>query len=50
MILTLLGPSGVGKTTLFNKLCNTNYASGVSKSSLTRGLFRSYVSHGNHSY
>lgn len=34
-----MGEVGSGKTTLFNKICNTKFEAGWSENSLTRGLF-----------
>jgi GTPase Era involved in 16S rRNA processing len=34
-----MGEVGCGKTTIFNKVCNTHFEAGWSKDSLTRGLF-----------
>jgi predicted GTPase len=42
-----MGHCGSGKTTLFNKLCNTNYEAGWSKNSLTRGITKHDVAYGN---
>ena len=41
-----MGLVGCGKTTIFNKVCNTNYEAGYSKDSLTRGLFLHESAHG----
>ena len=35
----VMGEVGSGKTTLFNKVCDTQFEAGWSESSLTRGLF-----------
>ena len=43
----LLGHCGVGKTTIFNKICKTNRKAKVSKESLTRGLAISDVAYGD---
>ena len=34
----MLGKSGVGKTTIYNMLCNTNYLAKYNKNSLTREI------------
>lgn len=35
----VMGEVGSGKTTLFNKVCDTHFEAGWSENSLTRGLF-----------
>mmetsp|Transcript_50720 Transcript_50720/g.157052 ORF Transcript_50720/g.157052 Transcript_50720/m.157052 type:complete len:454 (+) Transcript_50720:58-1419(+) len=48
-VAVLMGKVGVGKTTLYNKLCDTNHVATYSSTSLTRQLYRSEVTHGgNH--
>ncbi|CAE7905681.1 era [Symbiodinium necroappetens] len=42
----MMGKSGVGKTTFYNLLCETDHAAEYSSKSLTRQLFRSDVTHG----
>lgn len=41
-----MGKSGVGKTTFYNKLCETDHAAAYSSKSLTRQLYRSEVVQG----
>eukprot|EP00929_Paragymnodinium_shiwhaense_P015676 TRINITY_DN123772_c0_g1_i1.p1 TRINITY_DN123772_c0_g1~~TRINITY_DN123772_c0_g1_i1.p1 ORF type:complete len:502 (+),score=96.72 TRINITY_DN123772_c0_g1_i1:155-1507(+) len=41
-----MGKSGVGKTSFYNKLCETEHEARYSSKSLTRQLFRSEVIHG----
>jgi GTPase Era involved in 16S rRNA processing len=38
-VCIIMGEVGSGKTTLFNKVCNTHFEAGWSQDSLTRGLF-----------
>ena len=42
-----MGQIGCGKTTLFNKLCNTLLNAGWSERSITRGLFIRNSAHGD---
>lgn len=42
-----MGQIGCGKTTLFNKLCNTLLEAGWSERSITRGLFIRNSAHGD---
>lgn len=42
----IMGKSGVGKTTFYNKLCETDHEATYSSKSLTRQLYRSEVTHG----
>lgn len=46
----VMGKTGCGKTTLYNKLCDTANKASWAKASLTRQLFRSRVSHGDNSF
>ena len=39
----LMGKTGSGKTSLYNKVCGTNFVSGSGKGSVTRSLFRHEV-------
>eukprot|EP00933_Yihiella_yeosuensis_P045692 TRINITY_DN41096_c0_g1_i1.p1 TRINITY_DN41096_c0_g1~~TRINITY_DN41096_c0_g1_i1.p1 ORF type:complete len:458 (+),score=75.54 TRINITY_DN41096_c0_g1_i1:41-1375(+) len=42
----VMGKSGAGKTTFYNKLCETDHLATYSSTSLTRQLYRSEVVHG----
>jgi small GTP-binding protein len=46
----IIGPTGVGKSTLVNMLCNCNHASEEGDGSVTRNLHRNTVSHGNYPF
>ena len=46
----LLGRPGTGKTTVYNKLCNTYHAAVDSEESLTREIRLSQVAHGRGSW
>lgn len=46
----LIGQTGVGKTKIYNLLCNTNHATKYSKNSLTYEIRKNDVSHGNRSF
>ena len=48
MIAVIMGHIGSGKTTLFNKLCRTNYPSGRSKNSKTRDIVMHDIAYGDH--
>jgi predicted GTPase len=37
--MIIMGEVGSGKTTLFNKICDTHFEAGWNETSLTRGLF-----------
>ena len=45
---TLMGRTGAGKTTLFNKICNTSRKAGEGGSSVTRDLFVHDISYGDY--
>ena len=45
-----MGEVGSGKTTLFNKICNTNHLAGWSESSLTRGLYIHDSAHSDYAF
>jgi predicted GTPase len=49
-IVALLGNTGVGKTLIYNKLCNTSHATKYSKDSLTFEIRLNDVAHGNYKY
>lgn len=46
----LIGKTGVGKTTIYNLLCNTSHATTYSKGSLTFEIRKNDVSHGHRSF
>ncbi|XP_055329761.1 uncharacterized protein LOC129582292 [Paramacrobiotus metropolitanus] len=46
----LIGQTGVGKTTLKNRLCNTNHLAGASEGSVTHQLMKNDVSVGTNSF
>ena len=46
----LIGKTGVGKTTIYNALCNTSHATTYNKGSLTIHIRKNDVSHGNRSF
>lgn len=43
----LFGKTGVGKTTIYNSLCNTTHAASYSESSLTFEIRKNDVSYGD---
>jgi predicted GTPase len=45
-----MGEVGSGKTTLFNKVCDTHFEAGWSESSLTRGLFIHNSAHSHYPF
>ena len=49
-IAALLGHTGVGKTRIYNELCNTQHATKYSKGSLTMEIRLNDVSHGNNKF
>ena len=49
-IAALLGQTGVGKTLMYNKLCNTKHATKYNKDSLTFEIRKNDVSHGNNKF
>jgi len=49
-IAALLGQTGVGKTQMYNKLCNTQHATKYNKKSLTLEIRLNDVSHGKNKY
>ncbi|XP_055329845.1 uncharacterized protein LOC129582356 [Paramacrobiotus metropolitanus] len=46
----LIGQTGVGKTTLKNRLCNTNHLAGASEGSVTQQLVKNDVSVGTNAF
>ena len=47
-IAALLGQTGVGKTLIYKKLCNTSHATKYNKGSLTLEIRKNDVSHGDY--
>ena len=45
-----MGEVGSGKTTLFNKICNTHFEASWSENSLTRGLFMYDSAHSDYPF
>jgi hypothetical protein len=49
-IASLLGHTGVGKTHIYNKLCNTQHATKYNKGSLTYEIRLNDVAHGKNKF
>ena len=49
-IVAMLGNTGVGKTQIYNKLCNTTHPTKYSKDSLTFEIRLNDVAYGNYKY
>ena len=49
-IAALVGQTGVGKTFIYNKLCNTSHSTDYKKTSITKEIRKNDVAYGNHPY
>ena len=49
-IAALVGQTGVGKTYLYNKLCNTSHSTDYNVNSITKEIRKNDVSHGDHPF